>query len=147
MRDQTLCIKSIKILDFVKSTGFTWIQAPLAILAKRERERLQHAEGSLHRLPGLPALVEVAQRAMAELGDDARQLLARVALDHTRGDPALLARDVVKLAQEDRLPDARDPVEDHAASVDAFPQPAQGQSQTDSRPRAQPPKIRPNRPV
>jgi len=62
----------------------------------------------------------VAQRAMAELGDDARQLLARIALDHTRGDPALLARDVVELAQEDRLPHAANPIENHAAGMDPF---------------------------
>ena len=75
--------------------------------------------------PASPALVQVAQRAMAELGDDARQLLALVALDHPRGDPAVLACDVVELAQQDGLPDAARPVEDHAAGMDPFAQPPQ----------------------
>jgi len=42
------------------------VESPLAVLAERERERLQHTERSSHRLPRLPALVQVAQRAMAE---------------------------------------------------------------------------------
>jgi hypothetical protein len=62
---------------------------------------------------------------MAELGDDPRQLLALIALDHPRGDPALLTRDVVELTQQDGLPDAPDPVEDHAPGMDPFPQPPQ----------------------
>src|ERR1022692_728195 len=40
------------------------VETPLAALAERERERLQNAEGSPHRLSRLPALVQVAQRAM-----------------------------------------------------------------------------------
>jgi hypothetical protein len=62
---------------------------------------------------------------MAELGNDTRQLLALIALNHTRGDPALLTRDVIELAQKNGLPDTPDPVENHAAGVDPFPQPAQ----------------------
>ncbi len=57
------------------------VEAPVAVLAERQRERLQRTERAPYRLSGAPALVEVAQRAVAELGDDTWQLLARVALD------------------------------------------------------------------
>ncbi len=63
---------------------------------------------------------------MAELGDDAGELLALVALDHAGGDPGALAGDVVELAQENGLADAADAVEDHAAGVDAFAEAGEG---------------------
>jgi hypothetical protein len=62
---------------------------------------------------------------MAELRDHAPQILVLVTLDHAGGNPPLLPRNMIELPQQHRLTDPTEPIEEHAAGVDAGSEPGE----------------------